>query len=118
LETLCHGEMSSSNVVYSERSGLRCIDWSDAFFCRPYLESLPLSRVIRVRGKQKKSEESVMRMFHETAVNLLQSSEFAKHFDMARSLRYLRGFFMARRECGSILTTWKRAISRRTFGNS
>jgi hypothetical protein len=66
LETLCHGEMTSSNVVYSERSGLRCIDWSDAFFGRPYLESLPLSRVIRVRGKQTKSEEAVMRVFHET----------------------------------------------------
>jgi hypothetical protein len=97
LETLCHGDMTSSNVVYSERSGLRCIDWSDAFFGRPYLESLPLSRVIRVRGKQTKSEEAVMRVFHETAVNLLQSSDFAEHFDKARPLRYLRRFVMAMR---------------------
>jgi hypothetical protein len=118
LETLCHGEMTSSNVVYSEHCGLRCIYWSDAFFGRRYLESLPLSRVIWVRGKQKKSEESVMRIFHETAVNLLQSSEFVEHFDKTRSLRYLKRFVMARRGCGSILTPWKRAISRRTFGKS
>jgi hypothetical protein len=91
------GEMISSNVVYSERCGLRCIDWSDAFFGRPYLESLPLSRVIRVRGKQNKSEETVMGTFHETAVARLESRDFVEHFDKARPLRYLRRFAIARR---------------------
>jgi hypothetical protein len=89
--------MTSSNVVYSERCGLRGTDWSDAFFGQPYLESLPLSRVIRVRGKRNKSEEAVMRMIHETAVERLESRDFVGHFDKARPLRYLRRFVMARR---------------------
>jgi hypothetical protein len=97
VETLCHGDLTSSNVVSSGRSDLRCIDWSDAFFGRPYLESLPLNRSIRVHGKQTESEKEVLRMFHETAVAVLESASFVEHFKKARPLRYLRRFVMSMR---------------------